>query len=285
MVHVSWRSRHRHELDIGDPNVSPEKDISTFASTPMDNAAAVNLSMAYSCLLCPGYEYAILPLDAIWYLAGSRGVSAQSMARYTPGEIGDQLRRSVSHTGRSLKFLVALTAVLFSLSQSAASPVPAHDILETRAADTCHPDEAIALLRGYSASGHNHFYTTSVVEMENAVASGYYTSEGITGLVFSGPVESNMEPLYRLYNVRAVDHFYTTSLSERDNAAAQYGYVYEGVAAYIYASQICGSVPLLRGYSASVVDHFYTTSVAEMENAIAYAGYVSEGITGYVLPA
>ena len=44
----------------------------------------------------------------------------------------------------------------------------------------------------------NHFYTTNTTEKDTAVASGYYSDEGIAGYIYSSQ-ESNTVPFYRLY--------------------------------------------------------------------------------------
>ncbi len=166
------------------------------------------------------------------------------------------------------------------------SPPPQCHVLITfiqdRAEQTCG-FSTIALLRGYSPTATDHFYTTSAPEMENAIVNDGYQSEGDAGQVFSTEVPNSV-PLYRLWSPSGGDHLYTTSASERDNAASQLGYTYEGITAYVYPSSQCGAVPLYRTDDPSIVDHFYTTDVAERNNAITSLGYVDEGIVGYVSP-
>jgi len=131
-----------------------------------------------------------------------------------------------------------------------------------------------------ASSGADHFYTTSVSEPANAVASGYRW-EGIAAYLSPGPL-SGWVPLYRLWSSSGSDHFYTTSAGERDSAVARSGYVYEGVAGYVSPTPSTGLVPLYRLWSRSGSDHFYTTSAAERDSAVARSGYVSEGVAGYV---
>jgi hypothetical protein len=130
-----------------------------------------------------------------------------------------------------------------------------------------------------ASSGGDHFYTTSVSEPANAVASGYRW-EGIAAYISPGPV-SGWVPLYRLWSSSGSDHFYTTSAGERDSAAAG-GYSYEGVAGYVSPTPGTGLIPLYRLWSSSGSDHFYTTSAGERDSAAAN-GYVYEGVAGYVL--
>ena len=152
---------------------------------------------------------------------------------------------------------------------------------QDRAAQACG-SPTVALLRAYSPSATDHFYTTDAVELENAVNNLGYRSEGDAAQVFSSQVSGSV-PLYRLYSSVGGDHFYTTSASERDNAIAQDAYRDEGVAAYVYPSSQCGAVPLYRMDNPAVTDHFYTKDAAERSNAIANLGYVDEGIAAYVL--
>lgn len=145
------------------------------------------------------------------------------------------------------------------------------------------PALAVALLRAYQPTYVDHFYTTDVNEMDNAVINLGYDLEGDAAQVFTTQQVSTI-PLYRMYNPTVVDHFYTTSYPEVQNAAANLGYNYEEIAAYVYGTNICGSIPLFRMYSSAGTDHFYTTSASEAANAVANLGYSSEGIAAYVLP-
>jgi Repeat of unknown function (DUF5648) len=144
------------------------------------------------------------------------------------------------------------------------------------------PKTAVPWLRAYNAKAIDHFYTTNVTEMQNAITNLGYSAEGITGLLFSDQEPSTV-PLYRLYSDAGTDHFYTTAAKERDNAIANLGYVSEGITGYIYPDTNCSGLPLYRSYNAQGIDHFYTMSAAESDNAVA-AGWAKEGITGYMIP-
>ncbi|KAI0322134.1 hypothetical protein OF83DRAFT_1049947, partial [Amylostereum chailletii] len=148
------------------------------------------------------------------------------------------------------------------------------------------PSSAVALLRGYSSSATDHFYTTNAAEMQNAVANLGYSQEGNAARVFpSHDATSSTIPLYRIYRSKDTDHFYTTDANERATVIAAGGSD-EGVAGYVYADSSCpGLVPLYRVFSPSADDHFYTTNAAERDNAVNSLGYNNEGIAAYVLPA
>jgi hypothetical protein len=81
--------------------------------------------------------------------------------------------------------------------------------------------------------GTDHFYTTSVEEIEHAFALGY-RREGQIGFVFSSQ-ERNTVPLCRLRHPRTGDHFYTISNAEVA-ASARLGFVKEGIVGYVYAT-------------------------------------------------
>ncbi|KGL63812.1 LodA/GoxA family CTQ-dependent oxidase [Polaribacter sp. Hel1_85] len=140
---------------------------------------------------------------------------------------------------------------------------------------------SLPFYRLYNGQIHDHFYTTSVSERDNAVKNLGYTFEEIACIVYVPQIDGAM-PLYRLYNGQIHDHFYTTSVSERDNAIKKLGYTSEGIACYVYLSQIEGTIPLYRLYNGQIHDHFYTTSVSERDNATKNLGYTSEGIACYV---
>ncbi|KAI0765039.1 hypothetical protein C8Q74DRAFT_1022206 [Fomes fomentarius] len=177
-----------------------------------------------------------------------------------------------------LAFAVLLASVL-ALHGSA---LPALEV-EARA-EQCTGLTTVPLLRGYrGGSAADHFYTTSALEMENAVGGLGYASEGDAALVSPTQAPDTI-PLYRMYSPSASDHFYTTNAAERNNAITSLGYVDEGVTAYVYSSSLCATVPLFRMYSPSQTDHFYTTDAAERNRAITNLGYVDEGIAAYVHP-
>jgi predicted patatin/cPLA2 family phospholipase len=129
--------------------------------------------------------------------------------------------------------------------------------------------------------GNDHFYTTSVVERDNAVGTLGYQSEGIACYVYGTRATGTTE-LYRLLNQTNGDHFYTTSTTERDTAIAGFGYQSEGTAGYVYDTPAIGTTAFYRLLHPTNGDHFYTTSTAERDNAVATHGYQAEGIACHV---
>ncbi|TQF71120.1 hypothetical protein [Pseudoalteromonas luteoviolacea] len=134
------------------------------------------------------------------------------------------------------------------------------------------------LYRGYKHG--NHFYTTDVVEMLNAKASGGYEYQGVAvTLVEYGDADAD-KAFYRLYNKDAGpagNHFYTTDVVEALNIKSL-GYVYEKSEGYTTKSR---AKTIYRGYHSELDNHFYTTDVVEMLNATASGGYVYQKEEGY----
>ncbi|TDL15582.1 kinase-like protein [Rickenella mellea] len=148
----------------------------------------------------------------------------------------------------------------------------------------CNPNNAVPLFRAWGPSQKEHFYTTSWLEMETAMAYLGYRSEGVAAYIFVTQEVSTV-PFFRLRHPMAPDHFYCATTSERDKAVAENSYAFEGIAGYVHASQVCGSVPLFRMWREANVDHFYTTSVIERDKFVEDLGYIDEGIEAFVLPA
>jgi Repeat of unknown function (DUF5648) len=140
-----------------------------------------------------------------------------------------------------------------------------------------------ALLRAYSPTSGDHFYTISVTERDTAAADLGYVDEGVACQVFA-TAETDTTPLLRVFNPASGDHFYTTSIAERDTAVATLGYHDEGIACHVFATAGTDTTPLLRVFNPDTVDHFYTTSATERDTAVATLGYQDEGIACHVYP-
>lgn len=86
------------------------------------------------------------------------------------------------------------------------------------------------LLRYWSQSANDHFYTLNRDEISGNLHNFHYQYEGVTGYCSLTP-GPNLSPLYRYYQQQNTDHFYTTDESE---AAGKGKYVYETVACYVW---------------------------------------------------
>ncbi|ADO75141.1 hypothetical protein [Stigmatella aurantiaca] len=139
--------------------------------------------------------------------------------------------------------------------------------------------DPVNLYRAYSDKASDHFYTTSMDEMFQAV-NGIYNYEGVAGKCLSTQ-EAGAVPLYRLWGGgKLSDHFYTTSWQERDIAIARGTYTDEGVACYVYMQQQPGTCAFHRLWNGT--DHFYTLSWQETLTAIGTYKYTYEGVAGYL---
>ncbi|KAJ3839085.1 hypothetical protein F5878DRAFT_141290 [Lentinula raphanica] len=151
----------------------------------------------------------------------------------------------------------------------------------TAASSSCaNVANAVPLLRAYTLSGSDHFYTTNSTEMSNALAASY-SFEGDAAFVWSTQ-ETSTVPLYRMFSQNSNDHFYTIDANETSEALSL-GYAFESdshIAGYVYPYSVCGASPIYRLYSSSGGDHFYTMSRTEGSAA---PGYVLEGIAGFAL--
>jgi len=117
----------------------------------------------------------------------------------------------------------------------------------------------VPLYRLYSKQAGDHFYTIS---SDGLGSIGSWDPEGIAGWVYSGPVSSHRQPLYRWYKQSSdkpikTDHFYTTSTSEPTSNS---GYEFERIECYLPIRGSVGCVPLYRYYNPTLNDNYYTTN-------------------------
>lgn len=133
----------------------------------------------------------------------------------------------------------------------------------------------------------DHYYTTSVAEVQFAGQHGFAADGTIPGRVFLNPVPGTI-PLYRcFFPAPALDHFYTANKAEFNKAESNGCSPLDpadGIIGHLYQKRICGSIPLYRMYNEVVHDHFYTSNKEERDIAINTLGYKGEGVVGYVLP-
>ncbi len=133
------------------------------------------------------------------------------------------------------------------------------------------------LYRMYNPNGAERFYTTSTVEKDNTVASGF-NDEGIACYAFSEQVEGTV-PMYRLYFSETNHNLYTSSEDERAKAKNEWNFEDKGIAFYVYPEQKEGLKPLYRLYDHG--HHLYTTSEEERNNLLAH-NWVDQGISAFV---
>ena len=148
--------------------------------------------------------------------------------------------------------------------------------------------ERLPFIRLYNPNINDHFYTSSRVEADVAIAVHGYRIEGEMGYVEKYQ-QDGTEPIYRMWNPNASKHFYTTSYDESVAAQAS-GFIREGVVGFMLAnSEPVGSgfqmdlwegrVKVYRLYNPVQRKHFYTSYNAEAQSLQSY-GYVLEGQLG-----
>ena len=141
-----------------------------------------------------------------------------------------------------------------------------------------------AVYRFYNMKNGSHFYTPSIAERDNVIAtlSKTYKYEGEAYFVNSS---LSWQPLYRFYHKKKGSHFYTASAAERDEVIARLSaiYSYEGPT-YSVTTRAGSGTTVWRFYNKKNGSHFYTASVAEKNNVVANlsATYTLEGPAFYL---
>jgi len=80
------------------------------------------------------------------------------------------------------------------------------------------PDPHIPFYRLYNSTDDNHFYCTSIGDVDFFVDDLNYINEGIVGYVGTSPGKNaDHSPLFYAYHPEIVDHFYTTNMQEIEN--------------------------------------------------------------------
>jgi hypothetical protein len=131
-----------------------------------------------------------------------------------------------------------------------------------------------AVYRFYNSESGSHFYTTSVEERDDIVAS-------LPHLLLEGPVfitEGLGTALHRFYNTLTDAHFFTTSEEEKSYVEASFPqFAYEGVAMYVYTDATGSSDQgVFRLYNEQTGKHLFTASQAEADNVQNVLGWKLE---------
>jgi hypothetical protein len=124
--------------------------------------------------------------------------------------------------------------------------------------------------RFYSPALTDHFYTTSLAEKNQILAtypSSVWTYEGIAYNAFATQVGGTV-PLYRFWSPTLKGHFYTANAAEQAQIVRDYPastWTYEGIADYVYpaSTEVTASMPVFRFWSPRFGQHFYTADVDE----------------------
>lgn len=129
----------------------------------------------------------------------------------------------------------------------------------------------VPVYRFYNTKTGAHFYTMSVPERDNIIASlKEFNYEGALFYAYAG-AGSGLSPVYRFYNSVSGAHFYTISPSERDNVIALLkNYNFEGSQWYAQQGGGNDSVAMYRFFNSKTGAHFYTINTLERDFVIAY---------------
>lgn len=138
------------------------------------------------------------------------------------------------------------------------------------------PAPAAATLRMYRAYNPNasyHFFTTSLVEFNNAVAHGYRDeSTNQPGFaVLAGPA-SGATTIHRMYNPNNGRHYYTLSDFERDVLVTR-GWRYEKDEGYMYSAVASGTVEVFRMYNRLSGAHLFTSETYQKDSILSQLGF------------
>lgn len=122
--------------------------------------------------------------------------------------------------------------------------------------------QQVRLLRAYNPNANYHFFTTSVVEFNNAVAHGYLDeTTGRPGFNVTPVQYAGESPLYRLRNPFTGKHYYTASGGEKD-ILVRAGWRFEKTEGFIFQSQVFNSTQIYKLYNNNSGTHLYTESAA-----------------------
>lgn len=140
------------------------------------------------------------------------------------------------------------------------------------------------LYSAYSEAQNDNFYTTNLLELNQAVSQYGYVDTGIVAYVEKRQ-QPNTLALMRYYKgPPQTDHFYTTDVDE-GSLVQSWGWVLEGNEGYIYTTLVPGSVPLYRVSKANAQNqdlvHKFTRSWVEVQQ-LQSVGWVYDNVAGYV---
>ncbi|KAF7368527.1 hypothetical protein MVEN_00176000 [Mycena venus] len=80
--------------------------------------------------------------------------------------------------------------------------------------------------------GADDLYTVSTADLDQVIASGFYTFVGIAAYVYPSQICGSL-PFYRLWEASTIRHWYTTSLEDRDVLLATGQWTDEGIEGYV----------------------------------------------------
>jgi hypothetical protein len=147
------------------------------------------------------------------------------------------------------------------------------------------PPAEDCMLRAYNFTADYHFFTTSLGEFNNAVASGYRNEAVPCPFHIPNTQLAGTAPVFRMYNPNNGRHYYTVSAVERDSLRSG-GWTYEKDEGFMWTAAASGTVEIFRLYNTNSGTHLYTTSAAEKDHLVAtFPGiWVQHASLGFALP-
>lgn len=154
---------------------------------------------------------------------------------------------------------------------------------ESSAADSARDLTVTPVYRAYNPNANFHFFTSSAIQMENAVVHGYSNESDRSGSYnVLATASAQSVPLYRLYNLERGFHYYTLNRQERDYLVSlapppssepdtrTIGWRDEGIEGYMFAappqaaqgSVVANTVQVHRLYNRDSGAHLFTTDTA-----------------------
>lgn len=141
--------------------------------------------------------------------------------------------------------------------------------------ETPPPSSKQLVYRFYIPQTKSHFWTTSLMERNNMIWSGYQYE----GVAWYGSLNTADRPVYRVYSLALGKHLYTTDASERNNLVSTGAWRDEGISQYV-SNATTGS-PVYRLYSPVTKSHVLTSSSAERSQLLSNGIWNNEGVAWY----
>jgi predicted Zn-dependent protease len=126
----------------------------------------------------------------------------------------------------------------------------------------------LPVFRFFDTHDGGHFFTTSMTECENVLATRMDMNFEGVGCNSVNPVSNdpNAAPVYRFFDTHDGGHFFTTSTAERDQVQMTRADMhFEGVGYSEHTSQQAGDAPVYRFFETTSGGHFFTASAAERD--------------------
>lgn len=190
-----------------------------------------------------------LTLNGVAVVPGNTLITPGDAVVYTPSGAASGVENAFTVTGFDATSLTAPGAL------SSVTPITVKVDVSTM--------QLTRLFRAYNPNANYHFFTTSLIEFNNAVVHGYHDeTTGKPGFNINPVQYPGEDPLFRLRNPNTGLHYYTPSQGERDILVG-IGWTFEKIEGYIFQTQVQGSTQIYKLYNTQTGTHLYTESQAQ----------------------